>query len=144
MIISTKGRYGLRAMFTLAVIEGGQPVSISKIAMGQGLSEPYLEQLFSKLKKAKLIKSIRGAQGGYMLNMPPKEITVGKIIRALEGPLAPSDCVVDDSSCKNAEDCVTHAIWRKIYNGLNKVVDSITLQDMLDDYKKKGTKTVRC
>lgn len=141
MIISTKGRYGLRAMFTLALGGKDAPVSIKAIAENQNLSELYLEQLFSRLRSAKLIKSIRGAQGGYLLNKEPGEITVGGIIRALEGPLAPADCVLEEKdSCGNIENCVTHFVWQRIYDGLNDVVDSITLQDMLDEYDKKNGK----
>ena len=138
MIISTKGRYGLRAMFVLAINHGQGPMSINQIANIQGISEQYLEQLISKLKKAKLVKSSRGAQGGYELSYPPEKVSVGDVIRVLEGPLAPADCVVDaDSSCEKVDYCFTHVIWKRIYDGINDVVDSISLQDMLDDYYQK-------
>lgn len=137
MIISTKGRYGLRAVFTLAMHGPKEPLSIKYIADSQNISELYLEQLFSRLKSAGLIKSIRGAQGGYLLGKEPKDITVGMIVRALEGPLAPSDCVVEDGACENEELCVTRVVWQKIYEGLNNVVDSISLQDMLNEIEHK-------
>lgn len=133
MIISTKGRYGLRAMFTLAIFGQQEPLSIKFIAESQNISELYLEQLFSRLKSANLIKSIRGASGGYLLGAEPKDITIGMIIRALEGPLTPSECVMEESTCENSESCITRVIWQKIYDGLNNVVDSITLQDMLNE-----------
>lgn len=137
MIISTKGRYGLRAIFTIAMYGQKEPLSIKFIAENQNISELYLEQLFSRLKSAKLIKSMRGASGGYLLGMEPKDITIGMIIRALEGPLTPSECVMEDSACENSESCITRVVWQKIYDGLNNVVDSITLQDMLNEIEHK-------
>ena len=136
MIISTKGRYGLRAMFVLALQQHEGPVSIKYIAEDQAISETYLEQLFSKLRKSGLVRSVRGAQGGYQLEKPPKDISVGDILKALEGPLAPSDCVVGDGAgiCQNSEMCSTRSIWKRIYEGVNAVVDGISLQDMLDDF----------
>ena len=146
MIISTKGRYGVRAMFTLAMYGLNEPLSIKFIADNQNISELYLEQLFSRLKSAGLIKSVRGAQGGYLLGKEPKDISVGSIMRALEGPLAPSDCVVEETStCQNSECCVTRVVWQRIYEGLNNVVDSITLQDMLDELENKtNLKNTKC
>jgi len=87
LIISTKGRYGVRAMFELALQSDGAPVSIKSIAERQSISETYLEQLFQKLRQAGLLTSLRGAQGGYLLAKPPGEISVGDILKALEGPL---------------------------------------------------------
>lgn len=138
MKLSTKGRYGVKAMFELALSVGKGPIPLNSIADKQSLSVHYLEQLFSSLRKAGLVKSIRGAQGGYMLAKKPEDITVGDIIRTLEGPLAPADCVTDDDSkeCYKAEYCVTRTIWEKIRDSINNVVDGITLQDMIDDHKK--------
>ena len=119
-------------MFVLARDSALGPVSIKSIAREQHISETYLEQLFSALRKKGLVKSVRGAQGGYSLTAPPEEVTVGSILSALEGPLTPADCVVE--GCANAGDCITHSIWCRIYEGINRVVDSITLQDMLDDF----------
>lgn len=138
MRLSTKGRYGLKAMFDLALNVGEGPVALNSIAERQNISVHYLEQLFSNLRKAGLVKSIRGAQGGYILADQPHNITVGDIIRTLEGPLAPTECVSNDDSteCSKADCCVTRTIWEKIRDSINTVVDSITLQDMLDDYKK--------
>src|SRR3712207_69740 len=93
MKLSTKGRYGVRAMVDLAINYGESPMSIKSIAKRQNISELYLEQLFSPLRKAKLIKSIRGAQGGYVLNKHPKDISVSDIINVLEGPIEISSCV---------------------------------------------------
>jgi Rrf2 family protein len=137
LILSTKGRYGLSMMFELAKKYGNGTISLKDIAKNQELSETYLEQLISHLKKAGLVTSIRGAQGGYELSRAPADITVGQIIRTLEGPLAPSDCVVEKGpECSKAEYCVTRPIWEKIMESINSVIDSITLQNMIEDYKK--------
>lgn len=140
MIMSTKGRYGLKMMFEIAKKYGSGTMSLKDIAKNQQLSETYLEQLISPLRKAGLVNSIRGAQGGYELAKAPIDITVGEIIRTLEGPLAPSDCVLDDDpECGRAGYCVTRPIWEKIMDSINNVIDSITLQDMVNDYNKRIT-----
>ena len=137
MIMSTKGRYGLKMMFELAKKHGSGTMSLKDIAKKQELSETYLEQLISHLRKAGLVNSIRGAQGGYELSREPSKISVGEIIRTLEGPLAPSDCVLDgEPECTRADYCVTRPIWEKIMDSINGVIDSITLQDMVNDYQK--------
>lgn len=137
LILSTKGRYGLKMMYELALKYGSGTMSLKEIAQKQQLSETYLEQLIAHVRKAGLVNSIRGAQGGYELSRKPEEITVGEIIRTLEGPLAPSECVLEDEpECTRAEYCVTRLIWEKIMDSINNVIDSITLQDMLNDYQK--------
>jgi Rrf2 family cysteine metabolism transcriptional repressor len=136
--LSTKGRYGVKAMVELALSYGEGPIALNSIAERQNISIHYLEQLFASLRKAGYVKSIRGAQGGYVLADKPQNITVGDIIRTLEGPLAPTDCVIEEDSkeCSRAEFCVTRTVWIKIKDSINYVVDSITLQDMIDDYQK--------
>lgn len=137
MKLSTRGRYGLKAMFQLALHYGEGPLSINSIAYQQGLSNNYLEQLFSVLRKNGLIKSVRGAQGGYMLAKHPENITVGNILRVLEGDMAPAECVIDDNiSCDKEESCVTKIVWMRIKDSINSVIDSITLQDMLNEHKE--------
>lgn len=142
MKLSTKGRYGLKAMFDLAIHYGEGPISLKSIAERQVISEHYLEQLIAGLRKAGLVNSVRGAQGGYMLAYKPSEITVGNIIRVLEGPLGPADCVLEDepASCQNSDYCVTRSVWEKIRLSISQVIDSITLQNMLDDYEKIANK----
>ena len=138
MKLSTRGRYGLKAMFDLALNYGDGPISLTSIAERQAISVNYLEQLISPLRKAMLVESVRGAQGGYMLAKSPNEITVGVILTTLEGPLAPTDCVVvdgDDEICDHSSYCVTKVIYEKIYESISTVVNSITLQHMIDDYK---------
>lgn len=144
MKLSTKGRYGVRAMVDLAANYGGAPVSIKTISKRENLSEYYLEQLFSPLRRANIIRSIRGAQGGYVLCKPPSEITVGDIMTILEGPIEIADCI-DGVECSSSECCATKAVWEKIKNSIDSVMNSITLQDIIDDHraiqnKKSGIK----
>ncbi len=136
MRLSTKGRYGLKAMFQLALHYGEGPIPLNNVAQEQKISENYLEQLVATLKKNGFLESVRGAQGGYYLSKSPSEITVGNILRALEGDIAPADCVIDgdDINCERAEYCVTKLVWEKIRDSIDDVVDSITLQDMIDEH----------
>jgi len=137
MRLSTRGRYGLKAMYQLALHYGEGPIPLNYVANEQGLSENYLEQLFSVLRKEGLLISVRGAQGGYMLAKHPEDITVGNILRALEGDMAPVDCVINDNvTCEREEGCVTKLVWMRLKDSINNVIDSITLQDMLNEQKK--------
>lgn len=141
MKLSTKGRYGLKAMFQLALHYGEGPISLKQIAEKQNISENYLEQLFSTLRKEGLLNSVRGAQGGYMLSESPGKMTVGSVLRALEGTMAPSDCAMDDNNdCSREDGCVTKLVWVKIKDSIDEVIDSITLQDMVDDENKLNNK----
>ena len=142
MKLSTKGRYGLKAIFELALKEEENlPLSLKYIADKNGLSEQYLEQIFAILKKSGLVKSVRGAQGGYYLSKPSSQITVGQVLRALEGPMAPSDCVLEeDADCENSDFCVTKVVWQRIKDSVDSVIDSVTLKDMVLDYKLKSSK----
>lgn len=144
MKLSTKGRYGVKAMFELALNYGLDPVSIKTIAERQNISDYYLEQLFAGLRKAGLVKSIRGAQGGYILSRHPKDITASDILNVLEGPIEISECIQDNEhTCDRASCCSTRLLWRKISDSVNNVINTTTLQDMVDDYNgmvamKKG------
>ena len=134
MKLSTRGRYGLKAVYQLSRHYGDGPIPLKNIADKENLSESYLEQLFGALRRNDLLESVRGAQGGYMLSREPSQITVGEILRTLEGDLAPADCIgADDFECNREEECVTKSVWLKIKNSIDEVVDSITLQDMLDN-----------
>lgn len=138
MKLSTKGEYGLRAMFDLAQRYGEGPISLKSIAERQDISEHYLEQLVAGLRKAGLVKSVRGAQGGYTLAREPAEIKVGDIIRVLEGPIAPMDCVSEEENelCERAGTCITRGIWEKVRDSITEVLDSITLEDMCAEAEK--------
>lgn len=137
--LSTRGRYGVKVMFDLAQHAGEGPIALKSIAERQGLSEHYLEQLVSGLRKSGLVQSIRGAQGGYVLGREADKIRIGDIIRVLEGPIAPVDCVSeeDPECCQKAEYCVTRTIWEKVRDSIADVLDSITLEDMVQDANKK-------
>ncbi len=138
MKLSTKGRYGLRAMVDLALHYDEGYISLRHIAERQEISEGYLEQVFAMLKKEGLVRSARGAQGGYKLSYRPEDITVGMVLRALEGSLAPVDCVdgVNPSRCSRYDECVTKLIWEKMRDCLDEVVDSISLKDLILKYEK--------
>ena len=139
MKLSTKGRYGVKAMVDLAIHYGESPISIKSISQRQGISEYYLEQLFSALRKAKLIKSIRGAQGGYVLNKLPEEITVADIMEVLEGPIEISDCV-EGTTCNNGNCCASRLVWQKIKTSIEDVTTSVTLKDIVNDYNEINNK----
>lgn len=133
MKISTKGRYALRLMLDLATYSAGGPVSLKDVAKRQGISDKYLEQIIAVLNKAGYVRSIRGAQGGYILKREPAEYTVGMILRLTEGDLAPVSCVGDEKEeCERRSSCVTIRIWQQINDAVSNVVDNITLEDMLD------------
>lgn len=135
MKLSTKGRYGLMAMFQLALEFGKGPIPLNNIASEQGLSESYLEQLFSTLRKDGLINSVRGAQGGYMLAYEPSKITVGQVLRSLEGDMSPAECVGNDpaTDCAKEYGCATKLVLIKIKKSIDEVIDSISLANMIDE-----------
>ena len=133
--LSTKGRYGLKAMYELALIYGNNnPLPIKSIATKTGFSDQYLEQIFSALKKSNYVISVRGAQGGYLLSKSPSEITVGDIIRCLDGPIEPSVCVSDSETHICVEDdCATKIVWQRLKDSIDDCLDSISLKDMVDN-----------
>ena len=144
MKISTKGRYGLRAMVDLALHYDEGYIPLRNIASRQDISEGYLEQLFAMLKKEGLVKSARGAQGGYKLSDSPENIDVGMILRALEGSLVPVECVLETNptNCQRYGECTTRIIWEKMRDSIDEVVDSINLRDLIlknEENRQHGT-----
>jgi Rrf2 family transcriptional regulator, cysteine metabolism repressor len=139
MKISTKGRYGLRAMVDIAVYSMGDYIPLKVIAERQDISENYLEQVFSILRKADLVKSVRGSQGGYTLSRDASKITVGEVLRALEGELSitgdDSDTSGQDKTIKH---CINVTVWQTVNNKINEVVDSITLENLVEEFKKSS------
>lgn len=135
MKLSTRGRYGIHAMYDLACHFNEGPQPIKAIAERQSVPEAYLEQLFAALRREKLVNSVRGAQGGYTLSRRPDEVTVGDVLRTLEGGLNLVDCLLEEDACGKTCACPSRVVWMKIRDGLNAVVDGITLQDMMDDYR---------
>ncbi len=138
MKISTKGRYGLRIMTDIAIHEKEGCVSIKDIATRERLSEKYLEQIITTLSKAGLVRSVRGARGGYLLSRSTKEISVEEILIATEGSLAPVACAEDNECCENYCDCVTSFIWTKIYDAIIGVVSNISLEELAERSEKCG------
>ena len=136
MKVSTKGRYALRLMLDLAINNTGEPISLKDIAKRQEISDKYLEQIISVLNKAKYVKSVRGAQGGYILTKQSKEYTVGMILRLTEGSLAPVACIEEEETCDKMHDCATALVWHKMNEAINQVVDNMTLQDLVDFEQK--------
>lgn len=137
MKISTKGRYGLRAFVDLARYSEDAPVSINSISERQEISEKYLEQLMTLLKRADLVKSIRGAGGGYILARPSERISVGDVLRALEGNLEPVSCAAyrEGERCNTQDVCVTKYVWKKINDSISDTVDQIKISELVEESK---------
>jgi len=133
--LSTKGRYGVLAMVELALHYGQGPVSIKEISEKQNFSDSYMEQLFSTLKNAGLVRSLRGAHGGYVLSRDPSDISVGDIIRALEGPIEIAECTNenDNFECIKSLDCLTRGLWEDIRDSINNVIDHRSLRHLLEN-----------
>ena len=131
MKLSTKGKYGLYAMFYLAQHEGSGPQPLKAVAE-IGVPEDYLEQLLGNLRRAGLVTTVRGAQGGYQLAKAPEHITVGDIIDATEGPLSISECISDEGCCHRSGECRTRRVWEYLSNSINGLLQSISLRDMLE------------
>lgn len=132
MKLSTKTRYGLRAMIDLARCDDGLPVPLKEIAARQSLSEPYLEKLLGLLRRSELIESVRGVQGGYRLARPADSITVGEIVEILDGPIRFSDCDTG-RGCQRRETCPAGGLWTRLQAGIEEVLSATTLQDLVDD-----------
>jgi Rrf2 family cysteine metabolism transcriptional repressor len=132
MFITTKGRYGLTVMMELARRFGEGPVTLKSIAEKHQLSEHYLEQLAAQLKQAGLVRSIRGAHGGYVLLSPPDQLTSGDVIKALEGPLSPVDFTEEDDPAKRD-------LWVRIRDSIASVLQSVTLHDLIHYQGKDDT-----
>lgn len=134
MRISTRGRYALRLMMDLAMNETEEPVRVRDVAERQGISAKYLEQIISVLNKGGFVKSVRGPQGGYRLAKEPSQYTVGMILRLIEGKLSPVPCLDDDvNQCDRSETCCTLYLWKKLDDAINGVIDTVTLQEMIEN-----------
>lgn len=140
MKLSTKGRYGLRAVIDLAMHseDKSETASIQSISKRQSISENYLEQLMRLLKKAGIITSVRGAGGGYRLAKAPDTISVGEILRALEGDIKPVDCGAIEGSggCGGADSCVTKYVWKRLNDAICGAVDTIMLSELIDESRR--------
>lgn len=133
--ISTRGRYGLKAMIDIAVYsQNNTCVCLKSIAERTGISESYLEQLISLLKRAGILKSIRGASGGYILSRLPEEISVGDILRVVEGPLELVECLSKSETCGtgDCDSCITKGVWAKLSESVSETADNISLADLIN------------
>ncbi len=129
--LSTKGQYGVRAMYEIAKGSGLGPVTIKRISEEQHVSVAYLEQILSKLRRAGIIKSVKGPGGGYMLARDPKLISIGEILRELEGPVAITSCLDPKEGCVRVDSCVTHLLWKSLGDNIKHFLDGMKLQDLL-------------
>ncbi len=130
MKITTKGRYALRVMIDLAIHSNGKYISLKDIANRQEISNKYLEQIIAMLNKAGYLKTARGNNGGYQLAKKPSEYTIGDILRATEGELAPAYCLTEDGECEKKENCKTFSFWKGLDDTINQYMDSKTLEDL--------------
>lgn len=137
MKISTRGRYALRMMIEFGM-NPDRCTKISQVAAKHGISDKYLEQIVSVLHKAGYVRSVRGAQGGYMLTRSPEEYTVGMILRLAEGSLSPVSCLDDEVNlCEKAHHCSTLTVWQQIKDAVDQVVDNVTLADLIEEQKSR-------
>lgn len=139
MKISTKGRYAVRLMIDLGLHASGEYISLKDISSRQDISVKYLEQIVRLLHGSHFLKSTRGPQGGYKLTRAPKDYTIGDILRITEGSLAPVSCLEEASNeCPSFSKCPTIDFWTGLYECINQYVDSVTLEDLVEQYKAKA------
>ena len=135
MKLSARVEYGVRAMAVLAVCYPGGPLPLSEVARQENISLQFLEQIFPDLRKANLVKSRRGSKGGYMLASSPEKITVGDIVRAVKGPIAPVNCLAEDGKdlCHHDKSrCLTRQIWKRLSNRINDFLDEVFLIELIE------------
>lgn len=137
MKLSTRTRYGIRAILELALNNGRGPVKTKFIAEHQDISFKYLEQLMTILRSAGLVRSIRGSKGGYVLAKAPNQVKLSDVFDCLEGPVTTVECVEDKNYCQRVSDCVVRQVWAEVQSAINNVLQSITLQDLVDRAKDK-------
>lgn len=137
MKLPTRTRYGIRAILELADQYDKGPLQLKNIAKHQDISIKYLEQIMTILKAGKLIRSIRGPKGGYILAKAPNQIKLSDVFYCLEGPVATVECVEDESYCARAFDCMARQLWTKVNEAISSVLQSITLKDLVEQAKEK-------
>ena len=137
MKLSTKGRYGTRALLDIALHQDDSPVQLKVIAQRQQISLHYLEHIIAPLIAAGLLRSARGAYGGVSLGKPPQEIVLSEVIKVLEGSITPVECVDDPNVCSRADICVTRDVWTDVKKAMAGVLESVTLQDLVERQKDK-------
>ncbi len=135
MKLSTRTRYGIRAVLELAENYGKGPIQLKIIAQHQEISAKYLEQLMTILKSAGIVNSVRGSKGGYLLAKAPEQIKISDVFHCLEGPVVTVECVENESYCTRTNDCVARQVWTEVQNAIMGVLQSITLQNLVDRAK---------
>lgn len=139
MKISTKGRYAVRVMLDLALHNTGECIKVKDIAIRQGISEKYLEQIIAVLNRAGYVNSVRGAQGGYRIAKDPSEYTVGMILRLTEGSMAPVACLDEGApDCDRCDTCETLEVWKELYAAINNVIDNVTIADLVEKSRQRA------
>lgn len=138
MKISTKGRYGLRILIDLATHDPGKPRMLREIAKNQQISEKYISRLVIDLRKAHLIRSVRGINGGFFLTKLPEEITLLEVLETMEGPISVVDCVRSPEKCYRQHLCPARNTWNKLNEGIRDLMAQITLDDILDSYRQQN------
>jgi len=141
--LSTKGQYGVRAMFEIARGFSKGPITIKEISEKQDVSVAYLEQILNKLRKAGIITSVKGPGGGYILSRDPDNISIGAILRELEGPVAITSCLDPKEGCIRVEGCVTHLLWKSLGENIEAFLDKMTLRDLLKAPAGQGVQPIR-
>jgi len=131
MKLSTRTRYGIRAIIELAQHEGKRPLQLKVIAERQGISVKYLEQLMSLLRAAGFVRSVRGSKGGYILARAPGQIRLNEVFRCLEGPVTTAECTENQDYCERAADCVAREVWIQVEEAIQRVLSSISLADLV-------------
>lgn len=139
MKLSTRTRYAVRAIIELAQNDSKKPLQLRIIAQRQDISVKYLEQLMAILRSAGLVRSIRGAKGGYILAKAPNQIRLSEVLHCLEGVVTTVECVEDEDCCVRAADCAARQVWAQVQQAIEDVLSSLTLQDVIDRAKNKGS-----
>jgi len=139
MKLSTRTRYGVRAALELAQSVGRRPLQLKTIAQHQEISLKYLEQLMAILRSAGFVRSVRGSKGGYVLASPPSQVKLSDVFNCLEGPVITAECVQSDNYCARSADCVVKQVWAQVQQAVTHILESITLQDLVDKAKEKKT-----
>lgn len=140
MKLSTRTRYGMRAILELAGNHGGGPLQVKTIAQRQGISAKYLEHLMALLRSAGFVRGLRGSKGGYILAKQPNQIKLSDVFNCLEGPSAITvECVENESYCARTADCVTRQLWAQVQEAIESILESITLQDLVERVKDTGS-----
>ncbi len=140
MKISTKGRYGLRILIDLATHDSQKPRLVRDIAESQQISEKYISRLIIDLRRARLVRSVRGVKGGFFLARSPKEITLLDILETMEGTLSIVDCVMAPEKCAHNADCTARGVWQKLNDGIRELMRGITFEQILEEYRKGTAK----